>query len=179
MLYDAYREALGTLTDTPATGETTRYSLGAALYLSPEMPWRDMPMYLGSVTVAKDLFSVQYAHALSSAMPEADSFANPVYRQTEAPDEIVLKDDAWPSQQYLELAQVQEPPLAADGVLPLEEFQLRSCLMVCDRKGEPTPYRLYRLDRTTWLSHETDGAADWVFCLTDQPGVPLPEDEVE
>ena len=179
MLYDAYREALGTLTDTPATGETTRYSLGEPLYLSPEMPWRDMPMYLGSVTVAKDLFSVQYAHALSSAMPEADSFANPVYRQTEAPDEIVLKDDAWPSQQYLELAQVQEPPLAADGVLPLEEFQLRSCLMVCDRKGEPTPYRLYRLDRTTWLSHETDGAADWVFCLTDQPGVPLPEDEAE
>lgn len=136
-------------------------------------------MYLGSVTVAKDLFSVQYAHALSSAMPEADSFANPVYRQTEAPDEIVLKDDAWPSQQYLELAQVQEPPLAADGVLPLEEFQLRSCLMVCDQKGEPTPYRLYRLDRTTWLSHETDGAADWVFYLTDQPGVPLPEDEAE
>lgn len=179
-LYTAYREALGKLgSSISITGETTRYSLGNALYLSPEMPWRDMPMYLGNVTIARDVFSVQMAHALSSAWPDGDSYANPVYRQVETPDEIVLRDDAWPSQEYLELVQAQEPPLAADGILPLGVFQERACLEVCDQNGTPTPYRLYRLDRSTWLSHETDGVADWVFSLTEQPGTPQLPDETE
>ena len=186
-LYTAYRDALRSLggLGTPPLGETIRYSLGNPLYLSPEMPWRDTPMYLGSVTIAKDMFAVQYAHVLSSAMPEADSYANPIYRQVEVPDRIVLKDDSWPSQQYLELAQVQEPPLAVDGVLPLDIFQRRSCIQVCDQKGGRTPYQLYQLDGVLWLCHQSYVAeddlwkADWVFALTDQPGVPLPTDEWE
>ena len=179
VLYDGFRQAVGETT-VPAETEMGRYSLGEALYLSPEMPWRDMPMYTGSVTIAKDVFSVQLSHVLSSAMPQIeDVYANPAYAWGEVPEEIVLKDDAWPSQQYLELSQAQEPPLAKDGALPLTLFTERSCLEVCGAKGNPTPYRLYRLDGALWLSHETGGEADWVFALSEQPESPPPTDEVE
>ena len=179
MLYTAYRDALGGYSPSALLG-TARYSLGNALYLSPEMPWRDMPFYTGSVTVSQDLFSVQLTHVLSSAMPQiSDTCANPVYSLGTVPEELPLKDDTWPSQQYLELAEAQEPPLAVDGILDLGAFQARSCLVVCDQKGIPTPYRLYRLDGETWLSHETAGVADWVFRLTAQPDLPAFVDETE
>ena len=113
-------------------------------------------------------------------MPQIeDTCANPVYHRAEVPEEIVLKDDAWPSQQYLELTEAQEPPLAKDGILPLTDFTERTCLEVRDDKGDPTPYRLYRLDGALWLSHETGGEADWVFALSEQPESPPPTDEVE
>lgn len=179
VLYDSFRQTVGEAVG-PERTELGRYSLGEALYLSPEMPWRDMPMYLGNVTVARDVFSVQMSHVLSSAMPQInDMHANPVYCRADVPEELVLKDDAWPSQQYLELVQAQEPPLAKDGVLPLTVFTDRSCLEVRDTKGNPTPYRLYRLDGALWLSHETGGEADWVFTLTEQPESPPPTDEAE
>ena len=178
-LYDGFRQAVGEAVGPEGT-ELGRYSLGAALYLSPEMPWRDMPMYMGNVTVAKDVFSAQMSHVLSSAMPQIEeTYANPIYQRGEAPEEIVLKDDAWPSRQYLELTQAQEPPLAKDGGLPLTDFTERTCLEVRDDKGNPTPYRLYRLDGTLWLSHETGGEADWVFTLTEQPEMPPLSDEAE
>ena len=178
-LYDSFRQAVGEAAGPEGT-ELGRYSLGAALYLSPEMPWRDMPMYMGNVTIGREVFSVQMSHVLSSAMPQIEeTYANPVYHRGEVPEEIVLKDDAWPSRQYLELIEAQEPPLAQDGVLPLTDFTERTCLEVRDDKENPTPYRLYRLNGTLWLSHETGGEADWVFALTEQPEMPPLSDEAE
>ena len=183
-MYSAYRQALGTILPPPAVGQTARYSFGQALYLSPEMPWRDMPMYIGSATMAGDLFSVQYTHALSSAMPTADSYANPVYRQMEVPDKIILKDESWPTQEALDQftsygREGSAAPVTWSGALPLDTYRDRICIVVCHSKNQETPYRLYRLDGELWLSHETGGTADWVFALSDQPSVPLSGEDAE
>ena len=166
MLYDAYREALGTLTDTPATGETTRYSLGEALYLSDDMLWRDTPGYIGTVTIARDLFSVQMTHALSSAWPQMEDCVNPTYQQIETPDEILTRDG---------------------GAIDLTGYGSRDMIAVLNGQGEDVGYRLYHLDDELWLSwmdfsDQRDDMAEkavWVFTLTDQPGIPLPTDEEE
>ena len=100
-------------------------------------------------------------------------------RLSEVRREAVIRNSLELFQQYLELTQAQEPPPAQDGVLPLSGFTDRSCLEVRDAKGDPAPYRLYRLDGALWLSHETGGEADWVFILSEQPESPPPTDEAE
>lgn len=187
-LYDSSRETLGRLWDL-AAGETLRYSLGETLYLSPEMEWRDFPMYLGNVTASKDLFSVQMSHALSSTWPQIDEvYVDPIYHREEAPDQIILQDDTWPTRKYLELTPDSAgSDTAADthsGVLLLDSYTNRSLLAIFDSRNQITPYCLYQLDDQLWLCRRTfsndDGGtwkADWVFRLTDQP--PLVPNETE
>ena len=189
-LYNSYREALGRLWNL-ASGETLRYSLGDTLYLSPDMQWRDMPGYAGNVTVARDVFSIQMSHVLSSTWPQIDEiYVAPIYHREEAPDQIVLQDDTWPTQKYMELdpnrVQSGEEPVTRTGVLPLDGFANRSLLVIYDSRNQITPYCLCQLDDQLWLCRRTftndDGGtwkADWVFILTDQPGVSLPTDVEE
>ena len=187
-LYDQYRADLGAAA-VPVMGTSTRYSLGETLYLAPEMQWRDMPSYNGSVTVAPDLFSIQMSHVLSSAWPQVeDTYANPVYRYEETPDRIVLKDDTWPTPKAVELfpALEQTAPVTRTGVLPLDSYADRSLLAVCDSGNQVTPYCLYLLDGELWLCRRSftaeDGGtwkADWLFRLSGQPGLPLPVYEEE
>ena len=156
-LYDGYRTALGGLEGT-LTADPTRYSLGDAVYLSPEMPWRELMGYFGTVTIAPDVFSVQMSHYLSSAWPQTENTLEPSYERGETPDEIPTDDG---------------------NAIDLTEYAKRSVVTVRDWQGADTGYRIYDLDGELWLSSESGGAARWVFRLTDQPGLPLPTDEEE
>ena len=180
-LYDSYRDALGRLWNL-AAGKALRYSLGETLYLCPEMEWRDMPFYSGNVTIARDVFSIQMSHVLSSTWPQIDEvYADPIYHREEEPDQIILQDDTWPTQKYLDMAQDQTGSDAAavtrTGVLPLDSYSNRSLLAIFDSRNQITPYCLYQLDDQLWLCRRTftndDGGiwkADWVFSLTEQSG---------
>ena len=164
ILYEDYRQALSGLADPAA--EMGLYSLGEALYLSPEMSWGDTPGYIGSVTIARDLFSVQMSHALSSAWPQMEDCPNPSYQWGETPNAIQTRDG---------------------GAIDLTGFSSRNMIVVHNAQGEDVGYRLYQLDGELWLSwmdfseqrNDIAEQAVWVFRLSAQPETHLPADEAE
>ena len=137
-IYRQYRAALSR-SSAGQGGQT--YRLGEALYLSQELPFRDMTGYDGTVVIRPEEFYVQITHALSSAMPEETRIPSPKYRQEDSETrELTARDGT---------------------VIPVDAYTEREFIQVYDRDSQVTGYRIYRMDDEVWLGYWGFDAQGW------------------